>query len=209
MKGLYLMESKKTRSDKKRAVAPLIGDGYYELVSRIGYICDLPLKAVGEMIIREGIKSKKLVGEISKQFRRQFTMDGNHLYLGQLERPAYRTHERGECKRLYMKFYSFEYERFSDLAYALDCSCAAAVGLLIKSSLVNKEIMYQVLSQGIIRNLDASRIDQLKRFCRHLDSQSDDHYITLPAAVSHALYLGLSSQKKLNKTIDEWNRKVN
>ncbi|MGC6585133.1 hypothetical protein ACPV3A_09210 [Paenibacillus sp. Dod16] len=195
---------RKERCDKKRPVAPYISAAAYELVARISYVCDLPLKTVGEMLAREGLKSKELLDVIKLNFRRDFIVDDYQYCLGQAGNKPFRMTFEGEKYRLAMRFYNFEHERFAALAFALDCSLQMAVGYVIETALERKSIMLSVLSKGIIRELDPKRKEQLRHICRYLDKRSPEVYITLPMVMEHVITGSLSSQKKINKTIDAW-----
>lgn len=123
---------------------------------------------------------------------------------GQADNKPFRTKIEGEKYRLAMRFYNFEHERFAALAFALDCSLQMAVGYVIETALERKSIMLSVLSKGIIRELDPKRKEQLRHICRYLDKRSPEVYITLPMVMEHVITGSLSSQKKINKTIDAW-----
>lgn len=195
---------RKARSDKKRAVAPYISSTAYEQVARIGYVCDLPLKAVGELLSREGLHSKEILDVIKLNFRRDYIVDNYQYCLGQATNKPFRMDYKGEKHRLSMRFYNFEYERYAALAYALDCSIQMAVGYVIETALAKKNTMLSVLSKGIIRDLDPKRKEQLRHICRYLDQRSHEAYITVPMVLEHVLENGLSSQRKITKTIDGW-----
>lgn len=203
------MGERKIRSDKKREVAPYVNEAAYKLVNRISYICDLPIKTVGEMIGREALKSPEIMGLIGERFRRDFRLNEYHVFMGRSENKPFRQKWMEEKQRLHMKYYSFEYDRFSELAFSLDCSVSAAAGLLIQTSIQQKHILYPILSRGIIRQLDPKRIQQLRELCRYLDAYSSDHYITIPLVISEALTVGLQQAKKINKTFEEWNESFN
>lgn len=203
------MRERKTRSDKKREVAPYVSAAAYELVSRISYICDLPMKTVGEMIGREALHSRETLEVISRCFRRDFKFNDNHVFLGRPENKPFRMQNLGEDKqRLHMKYYAFEHDRLSEIAFALNCSISMATGYLIQTALRRKEILYPILSRGIIRQLDKKRAQQLHELCRYMDTYSPDNYITMPLVISKALRIGLQESKKIEKTLNEWNQIV-
>lgn len=176
------------------------------MVNRIGYICDLPIKTVGEMIGREALKSQDVMELIGKGFRRDFRFSESHVFIGRAENKPFRQKQMEDKQRLHMKYYGFEYDRLSELAFALDCSVSAAAGLLIHTAVQRKNILYPILSRGIIRQLDPKRVQQLRELCRYLDAYSPDNYITMPLVISEALMVGLQQSKKINKTFDEWNK---
>lgn len=137
--GIMMAGERKERSDKKRAVAPYISSAAYEQVARIGYVCDLPLKAVGELLSRESLRSREILDVIKLNFRRDYIVDSYQYCLGQARNKPFRMEFKGEKQRLSMRFYNFEYERFAALAYALDCSIQMAVGYVIETALAKKK----------------------------------------------------------------------
>lgn len=97
-------EERKQRVDKKRAIAPYIEGPVYEQISRLSYICDLPLKSVGEMLAREGLRSRALIERIKRLFRRDFTVDEYHHCFGQPSNKPYRSVITTDHSRLFMRF---------------------------------------------------------------------------------------------------------
>ncbi|WP_103110963.1 hypothetical protein [Brevibacillus reuszeri] len=197
---------RKERSDKKRPVAPYISAGAYEQIARVGYVCDLPLKTIGEMLARESLKSKELLDSIKLNFRRDFIVDEYQYCLGNADNKPFRMTFIGEKKRLAMRFYSFEHEKYAALSYALDCSLQMAVGYVIETAVGRKDILFPVLGKGIIRDLDTKRIEQLRYVCRYLDQRSPDVHLTLPMVMTHIISGSLSNQTKIYKTIDAWSQ---
>lgn len=197
-------EQRKERSDKKKAIAPYIGAAAYEQIARIGYVCDLPLKTIGEMLARESLKSNELLDIIKLNFRRDFIVDEQRYCLGQAEKKPFRMAFVGEKRRLAMRFYRFEHERYAALAYALDCSLQMAVGYVIETALGRKDIMRSVLGKGIIRELDPKRASQLREICRFLNERSPDVYITMPLLMTDLISDSLLNQRKISKFINQW-----
>lgn len=198
---------RRVRCDKKRSIAPYIDRDTHEVINRLSYICDLPNKSVGEMLGREGIQSKLLLEAIRIHFRRNYKKDSNHIFLGDEMNEPYRTKGLGEDRhRLYMKYYNFEYDRFADLAFALDCSVSMATGLVIHTAIRRKDIFYTAMGRGIIRDLDFKRAQQLRDLCRSLDQESPDTYITMPLVLAHILQKGLLETQKIKDTMDEWTK---
>lgn len=192
---------RKIRSDKKRTIAAPINENIYEHVAQISYICDRPLKDIGEVLCREGIQSIKLIDTIKGRFRRNYLHEENHLYLGDPQQAPYKV-KPGVRKRLYMKFYDFEHERFSQLSYALDSSVQAAAALLLTTAIRRKDIMYPILARFIQRDLDPKRSEQLRQLCRLLDAHHPDEYITTPAILSYAIGQSLQTNQKVKRTLN-------
>jgi hypothetical protein len=194
---------RKVRSDKKRAIAPSLDVDTYELISHLSYVCDLPLKTVGELLSREAFNSYKILDEIKVHFRRTLQYKDDHYYVGDIQKKPYRM-EKGDKRRLYLKFYEFEYENFATLAYALDCSLSAATGLLIQKAIQRKDVMYPILSRYIHRKLDPKRAMQLREICRYLDKRSPYEYITVPHIISHVLENCIETGKRIKREINIW-----
>lgn len=194
---------RKTRSDKKRPVAPYVSAEVFEVVSQISYISDLPMKTIGERIFRDGIQSRALLESISGLFRRDFARTEGHMYIGNLEREPYKDSFEGEKKRLHMRMYAFEHGRLAELAFALDSSLQTAAGLIIKTAVSRKDILYPLLGQMIIRELDPQRQCQLKSLSRFLDARSTEAYVTTPMVMSHIIIQSLSDQQKISKSLSQ------
>lgn len=69
-------EQRKERSDKKKAIAPLHKCSCLWQIARIGYVCDLPLKTIGEMLAKESplfdSRKFKIMGDFGKVMGDQF-----------------------------------------------------------------------------------------------------------------------------------------
>lgn len=196
---------RKTRSDKKRPVAASLDSDTLEMVSRLSYICDLPMKIVGEMLCRDGFRSNAMLDEIQVHFRRDLMYNDNHYCYGDPSKKPFRLGPV-EKRRLYMRFYEFEHQRFAALGYALDCHVATATSLLIQTAIRRKDIMYPILGEQIRRDLDIKRMKQLRELCRFLDARSPDDYITIPMMLAHAIEKCMNEGKKVKATLGEWLR---
>jgi len=196
-------EGRKTRIDKKIPVAPFVSDEVMEVISQISYISDLPKKTIGERVIREGINSKAVLESINGLFRRNFSKNENHMYVGELDRDPYRENFTGGKDRLYMRFYAFEHGRLAELAFALDCSLQTAAGLIIKTAVQRKDILYPLLGQVLIRELDPQRQNQLRSLSRFLDARSTEAYVTSPMIMSYIVEQSLTDQQKISKSIEQ------
>ena len=75
-------KNRKTRSDKKRDLKPIVSLELYESMARLAYITCLPMKDIGEKICRAGLNSEKVISLLSAQFRRDYLMNETTLYPG-------------------------------------------------------------------------------------------------------------------------------
>lgn len=199
--GINLEKGRKTRSDKKRAVAAPIDSQTHDTISRLGYVLDLPLKTVGHVLSLEGYRSHRMIDTLKKHFKRNLAYENRYIFADPQPRP-YKPMERG-CYRLHMRFTEQEHDPLASLAYALDGSVGAATSLLIRTALTYKEIMYPILARYIQSSLDSRRREQLKKVCRHLDSKSEEHHITMPMILAHVLERSLEEERKISYTLSQ------
>lgn len=196
-------EGRKTRSDKKMPVAPYVSSEVHEMICQVSYVTDLPRKTVGERLFREGIHSKALLDSIMGLFRRHFQRNENHMYVGDLDRSSYRPKIVGEKHRLHMRLIAPDHDRLTDLAYALDCSHQAAAGLIIETAILRKDVLYPMLGQIIVNELDPKRYNQLRSLSRFLDARSRDAYVTTPMIMSYVVEQSLMEQQTIKKSLDQ------
>lgn len=194
---------RKARSDKKKAIAAPLDRNTIEQIAHISYVCDLPAKSIAEIICREGIRSTKVLQEIRGHFRRDLQYGENQCFFGDMNKPSFKLPYRA-CKRLYMRYYQFEHDKFSTLAYALDCSVQVAAALLITTSMKRSNIVYPVLGKHIQMNMDKQRLEKLKSLCRQLDMQSQEEFITVPMVIAHAIRESLEKTVKVQNTLNKW-----
>ncbi|MEK4983591.1 hypothetical protein [Bacillus sp. FSL K6-6540] len=194
--------NRKVRSDKKRAIAPQIHLSTYEQIARIGYICDIPLKTVGELLCREGYGSYKMMDSLRGLLRRDLLYDDNHYFLGNMNNPPYRA-SKGEKRRIDMRFFDFEHARFAALSYALDCSVSTATGLILETAIRRKDLLHPILGRYIQKDLHPKRVEQLRQLCRQLDAISPNEFVTLPLVLAHIIDRSLREKTKVKSTIEK------
>ncbi|WP_209809889.1 hypothetical protein [Ammoniphilus resinae] len=173
------------------------------MIVRLAYILDVPLKEIGELLVLEGVQSKETIDKISQYFKREFRSEYT-LYMGNAELKPYRVKIDGEKKRVYMRFRFEEHEKLSSLAFALDMDVAPATGLLIKTIISSKEILFPFLSHHIRKDLDDQRLKQLRLLCRYVDSNTPGEYVTLPMLLTYILKQCFEQGKTLKQKIRDF-----
>lgn len=194
---------RKERCDKKRTVATWLDIECYDMIVRLAYILDMPLKDIGEFLAIEGVESSKTIEKIAKYFRRDFRNDST-VYMGNLEISPYRIKVEGEKKRLYMRFRTDKYEKLSSLAFALDMDVAPAAGLLLQTMISSKEVLFPFLSRHIRKDLDDQRLKQLRLLCRYIDSNTPNEYVTLPMLLTYILKQCLEQGKTFKQKVRDY-----
>ncbi|PAD71334.1 hypothetical protein [Paenibacillus campinasensis] len=195
---------RKERSDKKKPISPYIDSSSYELVSLLSYICGLPIKTIGEMLAREGMKADAILDQIKVHFRRDFIVDEARFCIGHPELKPFRLKLPADKKRLAMRFFQFEHDRFAALSYALDCSVQMSVGLIIEKALSRKDILFKILSRGLIPHISPGRMKQIKVICSLLNDRSPEFYITSQMVIATLLKDSIQNQRKIDRTMDVW-----
>lgn len=75
---------KAERSDKKRAINLTILLPLYDVLYRLAYICNRPLKDIGEELCFQGIRTRTVIEKIAPFLRRDFIflIKGDIVYCG-------------------------------------------------------------------------------------------------------------------------------
>lgn len=152
---------RKERSDKKYDVDCVVHAKSYELIARLAYICDLPLKDVSEKLCVKGFESKGIIEEMSYLFRREFVYRSNFVFIGDPENKKYQKPKNAN-ERVYFRVHKGVDEKIDELAFALDSSKRAAVGLLIETALQDNEVFESLIKAHCPK--DEKRMEKLKYF---------------------------------------------
>ncbi|MGN7409840.1 hypothetical protein [Sporosarcina sp. SAFN-010] len=159
---------RKQRSDKKRQSAPTISIVLKDTIHRLSYITDTPVKDVAEAICISGLTSKKVIGYLALNFRRDLRL-GQTVYMGDISRPSLqRKVAPGKTERITIRFHAHDYEHVATLAYALDVSPSRATALLLDAAIRNSEFLNDYVRDYLKRELDERRMEELKKVMRYL-----------------------------------------
>lgn len=204
-KGVEKMVGKrKESSDKKITIAPFLDPEFYDFISRLAYVLEKPLKDIGEILIIEGLKSKEVIEQLSIFFKRDFTLNSS-LYLGDKQKEMISNKTSTESKqRLYIRLKQETHEQLSLFVFALDLPKAPAAALLLETILKTKKAFYPILSRYVQKDLDESRIKQLRYLCKYVDKNTLDEHVTLTLLLSHIMKECMEQSKTITQRVKEF-----
>jgi hypothetical protein len=201
------VEGRKTRTDKKRAIAAPLTAAHYEQIFMLSYLCELPMKTIGEALIIKGYEKDEVINIFQAHLRRNLTYKTNRFILGHLDNDAYVLCGKPE-KRLSMRLRTTDYELISELAYAMDLSVQGAAASILSEVLRQEKLMYDIIAQLLKNNLDEATNEQIRRLANQINSKSPQEYITLSMVLGYALEKAIEDQVKVRIIISGWLRRI-
>lgn len=166
------VRKRKVRSDKKTDVKPTIPIELKDVIYRIGYVIDTPVKDVCEAIVIDGMDSKKVIGHLAQNFRRDVRLH-NTIYFGDLERPSLQRREPLiKSERITLRLKTHDFENIATLAFALGVTPSRATGLLLDASIRNSDFINAYLERHLAKKLDERRMKELRIIIKYLNRQS-------------------------------------
>lgn len=203
-----ISRKRKTRSDKKRDVKPTISVQLYELINRISYVTNTPIKDVAEVICKKGLFTTPVLEYLSDYFRRDYWANNNVLYPGNAERTAYKITRGISKRRISIRFLQQEHDILARLAYSLDLTVSSATALLLEYSIMNTDIVNVYISNHVKKELDSNRMKQLREVMKYINKNSPyEEEISLGALISFIMdeFRGTTSnlQQSIRKFLDE------
>jgi hypothetical protein len=200
--------TRKVRSDKKRPIAAPISLEIRESIANLSYLCEIPMKVVGECLCLQGYESDLMMDVLQKNFRRNLDYKNQRYIIGRLENPKYDLDNVGCTQRLSMRFMAKDYERLAALAYAMDLSVQAAAAALITVTIKRNDIMLPIMANSIRRNLEPEIQEKIRQLTRYLDAKSPNDYITMPMVIAYGIEKAIQDQTKVRHIFESWMREV-
>lgn len=201
------VEGRKTRSDKKRAIAAPLTAAQYERIFMLSYLCELPMKTIGEGLTIKGYEKDEVVNIFQTHLRRNLAYKTNRFLIGHLDYESYVLFGKRE-KRLSMRLRATDYELISQLAYAMDLSVQGAAASIITEVLKQENLMYDIMAQLIKNNLDEATNEQIRRLASQINAKSPHEYITLSMVLGYALEKAIEEQVKVRIILNGWFRRI-
>ncbi|MGU3472429.1 hypothetical protein ACLBWT_14940 [Paenibacillus sp. D51F] len=201
------IEGRKSRSDKKRAIAAPLTADQYEEIFMLSYLCELPMKTIGEALTIKGYEKDEVINNFQAHLKRTLVYKTNRFMIGHLDYESYVLFGK-RAKRLSMRLKATDYELISQLAYAMDLSVQAAAASIITEVLRQKKLMYDIMAQLIKNNLDEATNEQMKRLASQIDAKSPHEHITLSMVLGYALEKAIEEQVKVRIILNEWLKRI-
>ncbi|KQY83682.1 hypothetical protein ASD24_29645 [Paenibacillus sp. Root52] len=199
------VEGRKIRVDKKRAIAAPLTAAQYEKIFMLSYLCELPMKTIGEALTIKGYEKDEVVNIFQAHLRRNLTYKTNRFLIGHLDNEAYVLFGKPK-KRLTMRLRTTDHELISELAYAMDLSVQGAAASIITEVLKQEKIMYEIVAQLLRHNLDEATNEQIRRLANQINAKSPNEYITLSMVLGYAIEKAIEEQTKVRIILNNWRR---
>lgn len=148
------------RSDKKVDVKPTMSITLKNQLYDFADQCDEPVKDIAERMCVDGMVSGDVMEEICKWLRRDYFYKNTHV-MGHMERPKLKITSKGETNKVTMRLKQTDYDKLSELAYALDITATSTAAVLIRMTSKNEKFMNEFID--CLQKIGASEKDALKR----------------------------------------------
>jgi hypothetical protein len=197
-------KERKQRSDKKHSINPTITLSLYDQLIRLSYICNRPLKDIGETLCIYGLYSPDVISEISPRFHRDFWLDECMMFRGNPKLPVPKEVVGQDQYRASLKFLKGDYEQISKLAYAMNISKSKATANLLEISLQNKPVLGKLLSRYVESDLDTRRMKQLRLVLRYANPDHLEDEMTMSNLLSFLFEHFGDKAKRMTEAVVDW-----
>jgi hypothetical protein len=197
---------RKTRSDKKTSINPIVTTELYDQLCRLAYVCDRSLKDIGERLIFLGLYNRQVITDLSRLFKRSYWFSEHVMIEGDAEKNSIQWQIGPDQHRIGMRFPKDQYEKLKQLSFALDTSLTKTTALLITCSMRNKENMASLLSWYVQDQLDHARMKQLQHVLIQINRKSDiqNQDISMGELLAYLFSKMEDKTKKIGAMISDW-----
>ncbi len=155
-------ELRKIRSDKKCDNKPYIPFELYDLIDRINYITNIPIKDIGVTLCMKGLDSTFVLDSLSPNLVKDFSQTSTGtIYIAQTENRSRRIKIKGIKGRINMRFKQPDHNRLINLAHVLGLTVASATSLLLIHAARDINIITNILNSHT-KPLDNNRIKEIR-----------------------------------------------
>lgn len=200
---------RKVRADKKREIKPTVPIQLKDIIYRISYVIDTPVKDIVEEICVRGLESRHIITKLSSNFKRNARFQ-NTVFIGHLENRSLQRMEKGIITgRVTSRFKQPNYENLVTLAFALDVTPTRAASLLLEATIKNGDIMNGYLQKHLSKKLDYNRMAELRKIIHYINDHSNREEKVSWLALLSYIYSELKSNAAsfadtINDFIDKW-----
>jgi hypothetical protein len=197
---------RKTRSDKKTGINPIVTTALYDHLCRLAYVCDRPLKDVGERLVYLGLYNRQVINDLSRLFRRPYWFSDFVMLEGDQEREGVQWQIGQDQHRIGLRFPKDQYEKLKQLAYSLDTSLTKATAILIQVSMHNQDSMINLLSWYVQGQLDQARMKQLEQVIFQINRKSTykEKEISMGELLAFLFSKMGDRTKKISEMVTDW-----
>ncbi|MER2109208.1 MAG: hypothetical protein ABS949_19975 [Solibacillus sp.] len=175
---------RKTRSDKKRTVIPVLQLDIKDAIFRLSHVTHTPIKDVCEYLVVYVIKDRETLDILSRQFKRGITLNTTH-YFGDLNSPPIEKRIKTATVRVTVRFTGQDYDTISALAYALDCTPTRATSILLSMAIQNVAAVNAYVRDYLVDELSEGQLRELRQLLTYVNRYSNDNHswLTLLSAI--------------------------
>lgn len=166
---------RKTRSDKKRDVKPLVKSEVKEAIMRISHITFMPIKDVCEFLTVYAANDRNTLDRLTKFIKRSVRLD-NTLYNGDSEAIPITKRFSDSREKVTIKFKRDDFERISALAYAMDCTPTRATAILLTQGVRNVGAVNAFVRQYLSEELTPRQLEDLRQILSYTHRYDDDNH---------------------------------
>ena len=200
---------RKVRSDKKRDIKPTIDTRLKETIFRLAFITDTPAKDVAEQICLNALRNKKVLDQLSKNFKRTIQLD-NTIYMGDINRIGVSKQLTSSTERMTIRFKQASHGNIATLAYALDSSLSRACALLLELGIRDFDFVNEFVKTYIVKNVDEERVNELKRIMNYVNVNENDEVthswsVLLLFIIEETKETFENIQDRVSEFIQRWN----
>lgn len=152
--------NRQIRSDKKVDVKPTMSITLKNQLYNFADRCNEPVKDIAERLCVQGMVSGDVMEEMCKWLRRDYFYKNTHV-MGYMERPKLKIKSNGETNKVTMRLKQTDYDKLSELAYALDITATSTAAVLIRMASKNDSFMTAFIDG--LKKIDFREKELLKR----------------------------------------------
>lgn len=191
----------------KKEVKPFVGVDLKGLIYDISETTSLSIKKLCEELCTRAIQEESIIDELSKYFVRNVTVN-NKKYYGSRDNPKINDLKKElESQRISLRFDENTLEVVKDLRFALDCSVAKVVSLLLEKVFGNVDIIDQTIYQYLDLSFDEKSKRKLQTIYEEIAEQieGDKSIASLLLFISEEYKKSDENiQEAVNKFVSSW-----
>lgn len=166
---------RKTRSDKKKDVKPLIKSEVKEAIVRLSHITFMPIKDVCEFLTVYAANERNTLDRLTKFIKRSVRLD-NTLYNGDSDAIPITKRFSDSREKVTIKFKRDDFERISALAYAMDCTPTRATAILLTQGIRNVGAVNAFVRKYLAEELTPRQLEDLRQILSYTHRYDDDNH---------------------------------
>ena len=186
---------------EKRVVKPFVSVKTKDVMYKIRFLTGVSVKQMGQDLCDYAIK-KKYVNQLIPYFKRAIRIQG-------ADYPAMNSSSKtlpkfnGEIERISLMLEEETYEYCVSLAYALDCSVAKVVAMLVESSMKSEAFLNEYVVSYLNDKITPTHKKMLESILKDVNSQLDQRE-TLTSLLFYIVDKHKDAGKSVKRSVEEF-----